>query len=51
MTDETPPEANSPRPGDSILDAIARRSGRSPKVSLHDVGTSGEGVILDPKAH
>ncbi|MEX1024926.1 MAG: protein kinase [Planctomycetota bacterium] len=44
--DETPC-----RPGDSILESIARRTGRAPRVNLLDAGTAGETPILDPKAH
>tara|TARA_R110002072_G_scaffold101524_9_gene223576 strand:+ start:301 stop:3120 length:2820 start_codon:yes stop_codon:yes gene_type:complete len=38
-------------PGDSILDSIARRTGRAQSVNLDDAGTGGEAPIIDPKAH
>jgi len=42
---------SAPRPGESILDSIARRAGRAPRVNLVDAGTGGDSPIIDPKAH
>ena len=43
------PEAE-PQSGDSLLDAIAKKSGRSLKVTLRDAGSGEEPPIIDPKA-
>lgn len=54
MTDSKAPKPDRDtrvRPGDSILDSIARRAGRAPHVNLRDAGTGGEAPIIDPKAH
>ncbi len=54
MTDSKAPNSDKEsrvRPGDSILDSIARRAGRAPHVNLRDAGTGGEAPIIDPKAH
>ena len=56
MTDDTPPdprtdEAPAPdvRPGDSILETLARRTGRAPRVNLRDAGT-GDAAPANPPA-
>ena len=46
-----PAGESSHSPRDSILDSIARRAGRAPRVNLKDAGTGGEAPIIDPKAH
>ncbi len=46
--DASRPSASSPAPDESVLDALARQSGASAKVSLRD-SEHGETPILDPK--
>jgi serine/threonine-protein kinase len=54
MAHGTPPDP-APRPpeqpsGDSILDAIARRTGRASRVHLREAGSGDVAPIIDPKA-
>ena len=37
------------RPGDSVLDSIGARTGRSPKVSLTETGDEAEAPLVDPR--
>ena len=45
------PSQHPRRPGDSIIESIAARTGRSPRISLRDAGTGDAGPLIDPKAH
>ena len=54
MSDSPTPEPTqrpAGRPGDSILDTLAQRTGRAPRVSLRDAGTGSSTPLIDPKAH
>jgi serine/threonine-protein kinase len=50
MNDDRPSKAQQASPGDSILENIAARTGRSPRVTLRDAGTGDAGPLIDPKA-
>ncbi|MEM6671964.1 MAG: serine/threonine-protein kinase [Planctomycetota bacterium] len=54
MSDESqPPDStrpHDPATGDSILESIARRTGRAPRTSLHDSSDDDVSPIVDPRA-
>jgi len=51
MPDSSSGPPSERRPGDSIIESIAARTGRSPRISLRDAGTGDGGPLIDPKAH
>jgi len=51
MSDTPPPAPRpEPSPGDSIIDSIARRTGRAPRLNLSEEGGDDSAPLIDPKA-